>query len=50
MIAGIIGVATNDGDSIAILVYGMLKAEATSNNRITLTRSGTSGTWGGIRF
>jgi parallel beta-helix repeat protein len=42
------GSTLNFTQGAALIINGTLNAEGTSTNRITFTRSGSSGTWGGI--
>ncbi len=44
------GVTLNFAIGASLIVNGTLNAVGNSTNRITFTRSGTSGTWGGIKF
>lgn len=44
------GATLNFASGTSLTVFGTLNAVGTSNNNITFTRSGTSGTWGGINF
>ena len=44
------GTTVRIASSKRLIVNGTLSAIGTADHRITFTRSGTSGTWGGIRF
>jgi len=44
------GVMIKFASGASLIVNGTLNAVGNSNSRITFTRSGTSGTWGGIKF
>jgi hypothetical protein len=44
------GVTVTFASGASLIVNGTLNAAGNSTNLITFTRSGTSGTWGGIRF
>ncbi len=44
------GVTVKFASGTSLTVNGTLNAQGTSSSRITFTRSGSSGTWGGIRF
>ncbi len=44
------GATLSFASGYSLYVYGTLNASGTSSSRVTFTRSGSSGTWGGIRY
>jgi len=44
------GVTVKFPSGYSLIVNGTLNVQGTSSDRVTFTRSGTSGTWGGIKY